>query len=208
MKSKNNMFSLFLLGHLLQKTKDDAEISSLLVEKSNELVFNVDDLRSHENVQFLVPFYQAIGEETLIADILPKAQIVVKLDEKFIGHVATLADALKIELSVEAAKQLICEVVPRESLRQKNKEIDELFISVVAKQKKENIAQFVQVVIKDFVLAAFKEVCADLTADGQKKVNVIAKAFTCLKAMTGPDDAIVAVCVERLVHGMFKKSFI
>ena len=127
----------------------------------------------------------------------------MKLDEKFVGHVATLADALKIELSVEAAKQLICEVVPRESLRQKNKKIDELFISVVAKQKKDNIAQFVQVVISDFVLAAFKEACADLTADGQKKVNVIAKAFTCLKAMTSPDDAIVADVLKQFFDLLF-----
>ena len=103
----------------------------MLAQKSNELVFNADINKTYRNAQFLIPFYKTLNEQTLLADIVPQAQIIVKQDEKYIANVAALADALEFKMSAEAARNLICEVVPREAMREENKMVDSLVKAVI-----------------------------------------------------------------------------
>ena len=182
--SEKSLFAVIQLGHLLGELKGDSEIIESLSAQSNAIVFNDKHAYALTDIHYFSSFYNQINEEILLSKILPAAQLVCNRQESFVQSLVFVIDQLNFKLSIEAAKQLIPEMLSREALGKGDKNVSDL-ISTVSKNLAEGATReaFETEIVRNHLLNASAEANQDVTVDFMTRVLTIKASFDYLKAV-------------------------
>ena len=179
----DTMFGTLQLGLLLHDAPGDADIIQCLAERSNTLAFSDKRLTALADVHYFKTFYENCTEETLVGMVLPAAQVACRRQDTFIKNVVFLVQSLRIQVSLEAAKQLIPELLSQENFVKEDANVTALLTSVCQKLDKGSIEAFEEVILRNFLLRAATEAISDTTVPFENKVGLLSASFDCIQAL-------------------------
>ena len=182
-QSQDSLFSITIAGMLLKDMPGDAEIIEELSQKSIKVVFSDECQTAFYDAHFFKSFFARIGEADLLGKIISSAQIVSRRQASYVKNVALLAEQLSFNLSAEAGKQLIVEVLTSDSLLKTDDDVKRLLRAVCSKLGDDSVAEFENLVIRSFVQSASSEANANMSIGFETKVIAASNVFHCIDAL-------------------------